>query len=392
MSVKDDRVDLVIADCSAAIGPDQRLVWETATRLSRARFQIEAWLPSESSRDPLAGALGASETAVERLGAARSAWRGWFGAWRKLRRRRPALLHLHRPLGGRLRWALALAELCPEARVVISESALSRSASGPTRLIGRRLAARADALVTDRHDSADRLVRDLGVSRDRIRVLAEGVDLPDEESETEPAQRVRRALGAGVFRPLWVCATPLETGRGHETLLEALARVRDAGLPFVAVWPGDGSHRAELEQRARALSLDDRVRFGSVGATRSVLLSAADLVVVPAARADEADDVVQAMARARPIVAGAASAASELIVNGITGRLVAIENVSELAAALESMARQSDSARRMGMTAAARVGEERSWSRVVEELEAVYDDLLGFATFVPDSAAVSERR
>lgn len=391
MSIKDDRVDLVIADGASAVGPDQRILWELATRLSPARYRLQMWIAASSGMDPLAEAIAARDIEVERLPLGEG-WRGALGLWLKLSRRRPTLLHLHQALGAGRRWAAAIGELCRDARVVLTQTALEPADSPTDRLLERRLAARAEAFLVPTQAIADRLVRDLGVARDRVRNLPAGIDPPEEEHEMELGARARRALGAGLFRPLWLCPDPLEPGHGHEVLLQALVRVRDAGLPFLAVWSGAGSERIALEKRALELGLADRARFDGAAHGARDLMAAADLVVCPAPGGHRAHAMLEAMARGRTIVAGACGIASELIENGITGRLAPVDDAAELSGALEWAARNSDAARRMGAAAAYRAGDEHGWPRVIESLEAAYDDLLGLATFAPEGVQASPSR
>lgn len=386
-SIKDDRVDLCIAVADTTAGPDQRIVWELATRLSPARFQTEAWLLAEPSMDPLAEALGFVDVPVQRL--AGSGWRGFLELRAQLKRRRPVLLHLHHPLGAGRRWALALIEGLRDARLVITQDTLDTHDLGISRAIDRRIVARADAIVVPSADVADHLVRDLGVERSVVRTLAEGVDLPDPEAETDRAGQDLGTLGGGPFRPIWLCPEPLDAEGGHETLIQALVRLRDQGLPFLAVWTGEGRRRDVLEERARTLGLEDRVRFVP-GADRSrAMLAAAELVVFPSAREESTPLVLEAMARGRAVIACAGSVAAEPIENGSTGCLFGADDEIELAAALEGLARRPNAARRMGAAAAQRVHETHTWARVVESFEAVYDEVLGFATFAPESARFS---
>jgi hypothetical protein len=98
--IKDDRVDLVLADCGGSAGPDQRLLWELATRLPPARYRLAVWLFASPGMDALAGALAERDVAVRRFGdPAVFLGAGAVGLWLELRRARPTLLHLNGPFG-----------------------------------------------------------------------------------------------------------------------------------------------------------------------------------------------------------------------------------------------------------------------------------------------------
>jgi glycosyltransferase involved in cell wall biosynthesis len=74
---------------------------------------------------------------------------------------------------------------------------------------------------------------------------------------------------------------------------------------------------------------------------------------------------------------------TEAIEDGVHGRLVPPGDVDALAAALAAFHHKTDEVRRMGLHAAERALERYTWGRVVEDFEAVYDEVLGLASFSP---------
>jgi len=183
-----------------------------------------------------------------------------------------------------------------------------------------------------------------------IRLVGEHlVDTPDEAAERPAVRRVREELGAGVLRPLWVCAGRLEEQKGQDVLLDALAEVRRRGLEFVAVLAGDGSLRPALEQRARTLGLEANVRFAGQVEDLGPLLGAADVVALPSRWEGMPLVLLEALARGRPVVASAVGGVPEVVTDGEHARLVPPGDVAALATALETFHRHPDEALRMGL-------------------------------------------
>ena len=178
---------------------------------------------------------------------------------------------------------------------------------------------------------ADSLVRDYGVERARVRVVPNGAEPPDEVAERPAVRRLREELGAGVLRPLWVCAGRLEEQKGQDVLLDALAEVRRRGLEFVAVLAGEGRRRAALEERARALGLEANVRFAGQVEDVGPLLAAADAVVLPSRWEGMPLVLLEALARGRPVVASAVGGVPEVVTDGEHARLVPPGDVAALA-------------------------------------------------------------
>jgi glycosyltransferase involved in cell wall biosynthesis len=89
------------------------------------------------------------------------------------------------------------------------------------------------------------------------------------------------------------------------------------------------------------------------------------------------------------VIAASGPDAADCIEDGLTGRLVEEGDAGALAEAVESLTRHGDAARRLGAAAARRVHEVHAWQGVVEAVEAVYDDVLGLATFAPAEDSIS---
>ena len=384
-------VSLVLADCADSL-PVERTVWELATRLPRDRFDVRVWVSSDPAKEPFAAALAAHEIAVDRMPTAGASWgfRRVFDAWGRLRRAKPALLHLHFAWPSDDGVPGALTEMAGVKHRIVS----AQGGRNPetTRAASRKTLHGADMVTTTCEGFAEQLVRETGIARDKIRRITPGIDTPDEHQEPEQARRIRERLGAGTIRPLWVFAGRLEPHRGAAVLIEALGIVRERGLHFEAVLMGQGPQEAELESRVAELGLGASVHVSAPDDGLGALIAAADAVVVPSLWDGMSPVLLQALTRGRPVIASAVGGAPDLIENGVNGRLVPPGDARALADALESFHRRADSSARLGREAGRRACDEFTWDHVVDAYEAVYDDVLGLASFVPDRDAVARGR
>ena len=381
-------VRLVLVDLSDRIGLAERSLWELATRLPRERYSVQAWLSAGDHADALAEALESRELRVERFDepASRWNWKTPFHLWLRLRRERPQIVHVH-DAGAAGSMRVARSAAADGVPLVITRHEAGAPASDPE---VRKLFTRADA---------EDLVDEWGLNRERVRWIPYGTNIPTfDDGERSPARAWRDEYGARPLRPLWVCPLRLEPQRGHESLFEALAMVRARNLDFIALFPSDGAMRPELERRAHALGLTSHVRFVADQALAmnareplGPLLSAADAVVIPALHGPLPLTLLAALARARPVVATTLPAISDVIEDGVHGRLVPPGDAPALAEALESFHRRPDTALRFGRAGEAQVHERFSWDRVVDRFESVYDEILGLASFVSESAQPAPR-
>ena len=170
---------------------------------------------------------------------------------------------------------------------------------------------------------------------------------------TDPRDPVR-LLAVGRFQPK----------KGYPTLLDALARVRtEIHLTVVGYGPLETALRARVE----ALGLANRVTWAGALDQPAVRAQyrASDLLLLASEVAPDGDRdglpnvVVEALSQGLPVVATAAGAIPELVIDGIHGRLVPPGDVKALAEATESLARDPDARHRMGVAGIARVA--ASW-------------------------------
>jgi glycosyltransferase involved in cell wall biosynthesis len=164
--------------------------------------------------------------------------------------------------------------------------------------------------------------------------LPNGVHLDTFAARHDPPLGLDADVVAGRYL---LCLGRLSRRKGVDVLLEALARMGDAGAGYPLVVAGDGDERAALEQLAARLSLGSRVRFvGAVGgAGKSWLLQNAALLCLPS-RDWEAFPLVvlEGYAAGCPIVASRISGLMDLVSPGETGWLVEPESPGDLAATL----------------------------------------------------------
>jgi glycosyltransferase involved in cell wall biosynthesis len=233
------RVSVVLAESGTSVGGTERVVWELATRLPAARFDVRVWLSDAPGVDPLAESLAGRGLPVDRVPEVDSRWdwRGMLGTWSRLRRLRPDLLHIHHVWPAADRYLSWLAGAAGVPHLVVTEHITGQSHSPAQRTLKRRELGQADAVTAVCGAVADSLVRDYGVARARVRVVPNGADLPDEEQERGAGRKLRDQLGAGPFRPLWVSSSPCwrERARCAE---RSSARCARRGWPGACTSPG----------------------------------------------------------------------------------------------------------------------------------------------------------
>ena len=160
--------------------------------------------------------------------------------------------------------------------------------------------------------------------------------------------------------------------------LPSLADIGAIGLVAGDPFPGNERYGAELEALRDELGLGRRLRLLGFRPDVEAVLGAADAVAVPSTRADPLpNSALEAAAAGLPVVAAAHGGLPEIVRDGETGTLVPPGDPAALARALRALADEPERARSLGDAAAADVRRRFALPRMLDELQARYESLLG---------------
>ncbi len=168
----------------------------------------------------------------------------------------------------------------------------------------------------------------------------------------------------------------LEEQKGLDVLIGAFARIAAKFPRAHLVLVGDGPDREKLMCSADAHRIKDRVWL--VGRRTDVpqLLAAADVFVLSSRWEGMPNVVLEAMAAGRPVIATRVEGTSELLVDGVTGWLVPVGDLSALAARLETTLSAPDTAQTVGRAAQDFVNKQFTTEEMVGRYIALYRELL----------------
>jgi colanic acid/amylovoran biosynthesis glycosyltransferase len=138
--------------------------------------------------------------------------------------------------------------------------------------------------------------------------------------------------------------------KGHEVLLRAVARLVRRGLPLEVRLAGDGPEGPRLQALAAALGIAEQVNFlGALPEEEVAALYDWCHVAVLSSRSEGTPmTVIEAMAKARPVVAPRLTALPEMVVEGVTGFLFTPREEADLAHQLTRFLTHPDLIPRMG--------------------------------------------
>lgn len=241
--------------------------------------------------------------------------------------------------------------------------------AGATWLLERPLARVYRGLPTEAvsRSTADDLVR-RGFRRDDIAVIENGVDLrfftPDPE-------------GKRFDQPTMLYLGRLKKYKRVDLILQAVARLRDEGVPGRLIVGGKGDYAEALRKLRDDLGLQDRVEMpGFVSEEeKRRLFRQAWVHVFTSPKEGWGISNLEAAACGTPTVASDSPGLRDSVVDGETGFLVPHGDVARLAERLRAVLEDGGLRQRLGVGARA-FAQRFTWERAAEETEAHLERVL----------------
>jgi glycosyltransferase involved in cell wall biosynthesis len=300
--------------------------------------------------------------------------RGWIRFNRWLRRERPDVVHAHLPHAA---WLARWSRLGAPVPVVVD-----RLHSTSTGTLGRRLGYRFSNWLPDQVTAVSQAVAETHlafgmVSRNKLSVLPNGVDVQALRPDEQARASLRRELGLE-DEFLWLAAGRLEPVKDYPTLLQAVAGLPESARLFIA---GSGPLRAELLRLSARLGLRRRVRFLPFEPDIKRWMQAADGFVLSSRWEGLPMGLLEAGACALPAVATDVPGSREVIMHGRTGWLTPAGDPDALSETMTAMMHTPPKERKlMGERARQQVAERFSLETALDRWERLYANLLGDPT------------
>jgi glycosyltransferase involved in cell wall biosynthesis len=208
-----------------------------------------------------------------------------------------------------------------------------------------------------------------------------------EALQRRPAIAARACVIYNSLPPVAVTPTPLAAGaprllcigrwerqKGFDVAIRALAAVRRRWPAAEMTIAGGGTEREPLAQLVGTLGLSDAVRFTGWIAPDDVphLINAHTMVVMPSRYEPFGLVALQAAQMSRPVVGSRVPGLAEVVRDGDTGLLCAVDDAAAFAAAIASLIECPAAAAEMGRRARAYVRTAFAWDDHVDAYETLF--------------------
>lgn len=209
----------------------------------------------------------------------------------------------------------------------------------------------------------------------KLRVIRNAID--PLELETRDSGRDSR-VSLGLSRDALVVGVVgrLSPEKGQRFFLRALARARLRLPQLIGVLIGDGQDRHVLEAEAASLGLSGYIHFTGHVAGLGEYYRAMDLVVMPSLSEGMPNVALEAMLFGKAMLATRVGGVPEVVVDGVTGRIVEAGNPGQLASAMCSLLGDRNLLESFGQAGRERVLGEFSPALRTKQILDLYDEVL----------------
>jgi glycosyltransferase involved in cell wall biosynthesis len=231
-----------------------------------------------------------------------------------------------------------------------------------------------------------------GVPEEKIVVVRNGLITSEEEAAgcnlngprqptaaeclCSPREEICREFGLSSEAKLVGMVGRMEPVKGHRYFVEAAAQVarEHPNAHFLLV--GDGQLQKDIRQQAANLGIADRLHLLGYRKDAARIVTAFDLSVLASLHEGLPNTVLEAMAAGVPVVATAVGGTKELITEGETGYLAPPADADTLAQRISWALAHEEERTRFAASARQAVRSNYGMSRMVSEMERLYDQLV----------------
>jgi glycosyltransferase involved in cell wall biosynthesis len=370
---------LTLIDHLSLTGGAERLALDIATGLDPSRFRSTVCAsrfapggePSENEQQALERMRQAGVHFLPLTRRRRGEVLPWRHVARYARRERVEVLHAH--LFGSNLWGTIIGRLARVPVVVAHEHTWSYEGQPLRRALDREVIARwSDAFIAVSREDRRKMVEIERIPPERIRFLANGIAT----QAPTPGRELRAELGIPLEAPVIGSVGRLRAQKAYDVLIRAGALLRNDHPGLRVAIAGNGSEKQRLEALVSELGMQDAVMMLGRRLDIPDLLAIFDVAVCSSEFEGSPLAVMEYMEAARPIVATNVGGVPDLIEEGVHGLMVPPRDPARLAMAIDSLLRDPVRAQALGERARERRRREFGLDTMVDNVEALYEELL----------------
>jgi len=298
-------------------------------------------------------------------------WRTYHRLHRVFKEFRPDIVHTHVHV---MRYAFPALVYFKPRLMVHTVNNIAECEIEPRARWLQRLAYRQGVIpVAVAREVAVSLERLYGIGGCRVVWNCIPTDLYASPQTTRAAWRAKQGFLEGDI--LFLCVARFAPQKNHGLLINAFAKGPASDPKAHLVLAGEGTLRAELQERVNQLGLTSRVHFLGLRTDIPDVLGAADVFVLSSDYEGNPLAVIEAMAAGLPIASTAVGGVPELLEDGNEGFIVQPGRADQLSEAMTALLKDGHLRHVMGAAAATRAKEKFDVSAMIRAYEELYNEI-----------------
>lgn len=235
----------------------------------------------------------------------------------------------------------------------------------------RFVLSRSAAIISNSAAGADVAARLSGNARSTFDVIGNGVHIPGGIADSARSA-LRARIGVPENRVFALFVGRLVEQKNVLCLLDAIAALPTAERPWLAL-AGDGPLRVSLVAHAEAIGIHSQVAFLGERADVTLLMQAADFLVLPSREEGLSNALLEAMAAGCPVIASAVGGNPELVEHAQTGLLFPGDDRAALSLCISRLVSDPELRHILSGQARAHAERQHSTSALVTATQSVYE-------------------
>ena len=209
---------------------------------------------------------------------------------------------------------------------------------------------------------------------EKVVTLYNGVDIACFKNTDEAQQATtRQALNLPINSSIIITVAVLREPKGIQYMINALPTILEQIPNAHYLIVGDGPYGASLQDRVKALAIEDHVTFAGHRTDVPDLLACSDIFVLPTLGDALPTVLIEALAAEKPIVASNVGGVPEIIENNVNGLLVSPADSSSLANACLKLLRNNELAQQIVLAGRKTVQQRFQINVQIEQLSKIYE-------------------
>jgi glycosyltransferase involved in cell wall biosynthesis len=216
-----------------------------------------------------------------------------------------------------------------------------------------------------------------GIRENRTSVIYNGISFPWNGLSSEDRKAKRASVSVSSQDVVIIEVASLTANKGHHILLNACQQVYKKNPAIKLIIVGDGPLQSTLQEEAKQLGMESAVIFTGQRKDVYELLAMSDIFILPSmTREGLSIAMIEAMAMGLPVIGSNVGGIPELIEDRVNGFLLPPGDTDKLTSAIDTLVTEQDLREGMGKQGR-RIFEERfTLTRMIKQIEVLYDHLL----------------